>query len=252
LKEINLHGTSARRCSSAISLTLNHNWDGYWRGVRGNLIVGYNQFSGNSGNYIVNVNMYSATVVPGPDFTNLQFIYNILADNVADSAVIYSEYYLLNVAFNIFSNPKSAFEFMVGFNGNLNENCTYNWWHTVDSEGVQKRIFDQATNTARGKAVYEPFLNSSQFSCASVSDCTHHGSCILPDTCRCDDGWKGSDCSQVSCSGVSECNNHGVCTGPNICQCIDGWSSADCSAPTCYPLRNCSSPTRGLCIAPNQ
>lgn len=241
-----------QRCSSAMSLTLNTPYDGYWRGIRGYLTVAYNQFSENSGSYVVNVNMYPATVTPGPDFSDLQFIYNILADNIADSAVMYSEYYLLDVVFNILSNPKSTFEFAVGFTGNLNENCTYNWWHAIDSAGVKNRILDQATDTSRGSAVYEPFLNSSQFSCAGVSDCSHHGSCILPDTCRCDDGWKGSDCSQVSCSGVKECSSHGVCSGPNICQCIDGWSSADCSIPTCYLLRNCTSPTHGICIASNQ
>jgi EGF-like domain len=243
---------TCQMCPSAISLTLNH--PNYWKRVLGNLNVSYNQFFGNTGNYIITVNMYDTVVTPGPDFSSLLFFYNILTDNMANTAVMYSNYYLLDVVFNIFSNTRSTYEFQVGFSGsgNMKENCTNNWWHASDYTGVQIRIFDQSVQTTLGSVVFEPFLSSSRFNCTAVSECSQHGSCILPDICRCDDGWAGPDCSRVSCSSIGECSGHGVCVGPNICSCDDGWASVDCSTPLCYRVNNCGSQVRGTCIAPNR
>jgi Right handed beta helix region len=241
---------TCQMCPSA--LDLNYQYVSYSKEFMKNFSVSYNQFEENSGNFIINANMYCPVVTPGSDFSRLLFIYNTLVNNLADTAVMYSNCYLLDVVFNIFSNARSAYEFQVGFTDSIKENCTYNWWHASDSAGVQNRIFDHSIQTALGSVVFEPFLNSSQFDCAAVSQCSQHGSCILPDTCRCEYGWKGTDCSQVSCSNVENCNDHGVCVGPNICGCDDGWTSVDCSTPTCYRVNNCGYPTRGTCIAPNR
>lgn len=239
---------TCQMCPSALSLTVNIPSDG----VRGDLGVSFNQFTGNSGSYIVYVAVDSIVVTSGPNVPNLFFTYNTLSDNVASSAVMYSEYSFFDVVFNIFSNPKSTFEFKVGFAINLRENCTDNWWIATNSTEVEKRIFDQNDNTSLGIAEYEPFLKTLQFSCAAVSECSRHGSCIFQDVCQCDDGWKGPDCSQVSCSSARECNGHGVCVGPNVCNCTTGWTGADCSSSTCYQVNNCSSQIRGTCIAPNK
>jgi hypothetical protein len=133
IEDNNFAWNTCQMCPSAVSLTVN-NPSG---GVRGNLSVSFNQFTGNSGSYIVYVAMYSTLVTPGPNLSNLFFTYNTLTDNVASSAVMYSEYSLFYVMFNIFSNPKSAFEFKVGFAINLRENCTNNWWLVTNSTEVK-------------------------------------------------------------------------------------------------------------------
>ena len=84
------------------------------------------------------------------------------------------------------------------------------------------------------------------------------GNCTLPDTCTCEVGWSGTDCSTPLCA--QECNNLGKCTGPDQCTCprwrsswtdhrlgggyplfrddsgdaqLTGWTGYDCATPIC-------------------
>jgi hypothetical protein len=56
--------------------------------------------------------------------------------------------------------------------------------------------------------------------------CANLGACVAPDTCRCEPGWGGFNCSVPQCiftaaSGTRAlgCRNGGVCYAPNTCAC---------------------------------
>ncbi|NXD83896.1 TENN protein, partial [Halcyon senegalensis] len=74
-----------------------------------------------------------------------------------------------------------------------------------------------------------------------VSHCSAHGT-FLPETCscKCAEGWEGSDCSQPSCP--SHCTGHGRCDGGK-CICDELHFGEDCSQQLCP--ENCSG--NGLC-----
>ena len=84
------------------------------------------------------------------------------------------------------------------------------------------------------------------------------GWCTLPDTCTCERGWSGPDCSTPLCA--QECVNGGKCTAPDTCSCsrwesrwrdnqrdgghpvfqddhgspmLTGWTGYDCATPIC-------------------
>lgn len=102
--------------------------------------------------------------------------------------------------------------------------------------------------------------------------CQHNGRCTLPDTCTCEKGWEGYDCSVPQCA--QDCLNNGVCVAPDTCLCdqwdtewfdnrniprplyrkpngdpqLTGYTGYDCSVPICvqaqtfvYATRNTSS-----------
>ncbi|KAA0152321.1 hypothetical protein FNF29_03887 [Cafeteria roenbergensis] len=85
--------------------------------------------------------------------------------------------------------------------------------------------------------------------------CPNHGNCTLPDTCTCEKGWSGYNCTIPLCA--QECFNGGVCTAPDTCTCVQhqntfrdlrgepyfrrsdgdpqltGWTGYDCNTPIC-------------------
>lgn len=75
--------------------------------------------------------------------------------------------------------------------------------------------------------------------------CFNNGTCIAPDTCQCEQGWSGNDCSIPLCE--NECLNNGNCTLPNTCTCALGWTGSDCSVPLC--AQECRN--GGKCVAPD-
>ena len=209
------------------------------------LRINRNEFRENSGTYIGRIVGVSA----GEVSTLSEFVSNTLVDNLARDSTIYSEYPDLNMHFNTFSNQRARFELRVGFPSDQVANCTFNWWGVSGEAGIARRIFDHSDMASVGSVLYVPFLNSSQFSCAELSDCSGHGSCVYQDTCLCDAGWSGLDCSAYSCIDVYDCSSRGRCVGPNLCQCDSGWLQPDCSTASCVLQRNCSS--RGVCSLPN-
>ena len=52
--------------------------------------------------------------------------------------------------------------------------------------------------------------------------CANRGNCTHPDTCTCEKGWTGPDCSEAMCA--QECFNGGNCTAPDTCTCLQWWS----------------------------
>lgn len=57
----------------------------------------------------------------------------------------------------------------------------------------------------------------------------HKGTCVLPNTCNCDDGWTGKLCTKATCE--MPCTSHGKCTAPNTCTCESGWHGITCELP---------------------
>ncbi|XP_066227664.1 tenascin-N isoform X6 [Saccopteryx leptura] len=72
--------------------------------------------------------------------------------------------------------------------------------------------------------------------------CSGHGT-FSPDTCscRCEQGWEGTDCEVPACPGA--CSGHGRCEDGR-CLCAEPYVGADCAHPACPG--NCSG--RGVCV----
>ena len=106
--------------------------------------------------------------------------------------------------------------------------CGYDLYQPFNlRSGPDEQIFANALEWASGL-------------CRDVNDCNAHGSCVGKDTCECDPGYTGTDCSSFSCDGG--CGD-GTCIGGNTCQCTgnragtncetckDGWHGKDCTVP---------------------
>ncbi|XP_048118438.1 teneurin-3 isoform X2 [Alosa alosa] len=58
-----------------------------------------------------------------------------------------------------------------------------------------------------------------------VVDCTPHGVCV-GGSCHCEDGWRGTRCDEQECD--PPCGDHGVCRDA-VCECHPGWAGESCS-----------------------
>ncbi|XP_009274133.1 PREDICTED: tenascin-N [Aptenodytes forsteri] len=74
-----------------------------------------------------------------------------------------------------------------------------------------------------------------------VSHCSGHGTFLYETcSCKCAEGWEGSDCSHPTCP--SHCSGHGRCDGGK-CICDEPYFGEDCSQQLCP--ENCSG--NGIC-----
>ena len=204
-----------------------------------------NEFSNNSGTNVVQVYLqrhYNRQ-------HQLEVESNMFYDNIATKTVIATNTERCTVTGNTFSNALSPYDLQVSF---LSKNLSapYNWWGGADEDHVRRRIWDHADVPELGRVLYEPFLLKSEMPCDEVANCTGHGLCVRPNTCECDSGWAGSDCSQFSCVDFGDCQNRGVCVGPNVCDCANGWMAPDCVRASCNDRNNCSG--HGICVGPNR
>lgn len=231
---------------AAISISLWYTSTFYY--TPGNISLIQNQFQQNFGQQIFKLITPAYTSDGNYPFSTLSS--NLFLNNIGTDSIILSQYHRLNVTENIFKNPQTNVEMKVRFSNIFQEDCTYNWWGSTDKREIASRLYDMSDDGSLGQILFDPFLNASEFSCETVSGCSGHGFCILPETCECGDGWQGLDCSQASCSSVQNCYNRGRCVGPNSCLCDVGWFGDDCSMATCTEQRNCSG--HGICVGPNQ
>ena len=265
---VTIKGNTWKYCDSAISIsgyinnqtitTIEHNVfhsnnDGviYVSGSTTNIIL--NDFTENTGSTVISYGYRNTKP--------LEVFGNTFSMNDVSVGVIHSTVPSV-IHYNTFDNPKSSHDLSVGNfvidgvlvrNGRTGfSNVTYNWWGVATGGGVAKRIrVESEPYGGKHEVQWEPFLSKPpKISCADVGNCSSHGECVLPDTCKCHLGWTGSRCSQFSCSEVRQCHGKGECVGPNTCRCEDGWLPPDCAQPTCYNVNNCSG--RGDCIAPNR
>jgi len=75
--------------------------------------------------------------------------------------------------------------------------------------------------------------------------CENGGRCVEADTCQCQTGWTGVDCTTPVCT--TSCGTSKVCTGPEQCTCRPGWEGANCDIPQC--IQNCLN--GAACTAPD-
>uniref|UniRef100_A0A8B9TRV3 Tenascin N n=1 Tax=Anas platyrhynchos TaxID=8839 RepID=A0A8B9TRV3_ANAPL len=72
-----------------------------------------------------------------------------------------------------------------------------------------------------------------------ISPCSGHGTFLYETcSCKCSEGWEGSDCSRPTC----QCHGHGRCDGGK-CVCDEPYFGEDCSQQLCP--ENCSG--NGIC-----
>jgi hypothetical protein len=63
--------------------------------------------------------------------------------------------------------------------------------------------------------------------------CNMHGTCLSTDSCVCETGYTGSDCSNFTCYGISfsntsVCSGNGICIALDICACDTGYTGFKC------------------------
>src|SRR5690606_30389738 len=75
--------------------------------------------------------------------------------------------------------------------------------------------------------------------------CENGGLCTGADTCTCQEGWDGVDCTTPLCEGA--CASNQLCVAPKTCACKPGFDGPECEKPQC--VQDCGG--RGECIAPD-
>jgi len=88
------------------------------------------------------------------------------------------------------------------------------------------------TNTCSCNSGYSgPDCSNKIISCPG--DCTDsdHGTCNTDGTCSCKPGFTGSDCSSKTC--INNCSGNGTCNSDGTCSCKPGFTGDDCSSKTC-------------------
>jgi alpha-tubulin suppressor-like RCC1 family protein len=83
------------------------------------------------------------------------------------------------------------------------------------------------------------FIINNQFNCFNVypddiTVCGSSGTCIAQDTCVCNNGYTGANCTIPFCNGINAtsptvCNGNGFCVRNDWCQCYTGYSGPNCT-----------------------
>ena len=143
--------------------------------------------------------------------TRLEIHSNLFSMNSVDFSVIHS-YEPCEIHNNTFDNPNSSLDFAVGdFRDPWEQdyskvrgvtNATFNWWGVATRSGIAERIriavLQNSSLPGKNSVKFEPFLTRPPPlpSCSKVASCSHHGECVLPDTCVCHPGWAGAACDR--------------------------------------------------------
>lgn len=81
--------------------------------------------------------------------------------------------------------------------------------------------------------------------CSKV--CENGGRCTAPETCTCQDGWTGDDCTTPVCAGG--CGTRELCVAPDTCHCIPGYSGLGAGCTTALCVQSCQHGS--ACVAPD-
>jgi len=145
--------------------------------------------------------------------TPLEIHSNLFSMNSVYLSVILS-YEPCEIHNNTFNNPDSSTDFAVGDFSYQDiweraygavrgvTDATFNWWGVATRSGIAERIRigvpEYSWQPGRHSAKFEPFLTRPPPgpSCSKVASCSHHGECVLPDTCVCHPGWAGYACDR--------------------------------------------------------
>ncbi len=130
----------------------------------------------------------------------------------------------------------------------------------LDPVSVAYTTFGILVGDQLNRGILQLYSNCFGVKVNDPSVCSGKGTCVGQDTCECNDGWSGDDCSVPPCFGIrsnetSACSGHGSCIGLDQCQCDDGWLGVDCSITHCFGVTSnlpsvCSG--QGQCIRHNK
>ena len=118
----------------------------------------------------------------------------------------------------------------------------------VDGDGLEESEDDDDDGDGELDETDEDDDGDGEVDC----DCEHGVCSAFGGLCFCDRGWHGDSCDEFHCRDVRNCNN-GTCIGPNTCRCNAGWESVGnipCAVFHCRELKECSG--RGSCVGPNR
>ncbi|XP_046340385.2 uncharacterized protein LOC124121432 [Haliotis rufescens] len=62
--------------------------------------------------------------------------------------------------------------------------------------------------------------------CSNMICSCKNGRCDIPSVCICEAGWRGAFCEQAICN--PGCGANGICKSPDTCQCSDGYTGGTC------------------------
>jgi hypothetical protein len=91
------------------------------------------------------------------------------------------------------------------------------------------------------------------------SVCGSHGNCTSYNTCVCNEGYSGSNCTDFQCfknnyRSTEACSAHGSCIAPDTCTCNSPYLGATCSDYVCWnisPTDSTVCSAHGTCIGPD-
>jgi len=113
------------------------------------------------------------------------------------------------------------------------EFCAYESLNTFESF---KNLYDEDITSTAYCLAHDYARMIIPGSCGCPNSCGNHGTCVSKankNSCQCQPGWKGADCSVVSCSkNTNPCQNGGKCVSENgidVCACAVGYNLMDCS-----------------------
>ncbi|KAG8011001.1 Multiple epidermal growth factor-like domains protein 10 [Nibea albiflora] len=125
---------------------------------------------------------------------------------------------------------------------NLEDPNVCSHWERVSYRTAYRR--GEKTMYRRKSQCCPGFYENGEICAPHCAESCVHGRCTAPNTCQCEPGWGGSNCSSgtygVNCSSSCNCKNRAQCSPMDgSCSCKPGWHGVDCSI-------NCPSGTWGL------